>query len=391
MFGAVIFDEDDRTGPGWASVQGKAAVRIRGTGDLASDVYWWTSLSFNAFQKYGLFRPNLKRADYLRPDMKQLHRELGLFSSRVAQSRITEITSEVFDRVMRLAGQNYGLLKPVEDSISDDLYGRLVRADKLITPEINAALGQAYQTWSVCETASPAGSKIMAFKRPRTQHAQDILATPVPGEVWEFAAEKDLPPESKRVDWIINQSRPALVRASVRQVEPEVAKIIAFSGGANKERSWMCHTELLTLSRFAKISVDAAFFANEYAPHPVHKPISTGGAMGLLSLSMGIVSENYWIALASSHTINKRSREGKSIIYSPRAVWMSAADRFHMLMPALMLHGSGFTVKAYGRGGVNVAVQRGLLGEARSCAVAAGLNAPLNVQEEINVQEALST
>lgn len=391
MFGAVIFDELDRTGPGWASVKGQAAFRIRGTGDLASDVYWWTNLSFAAFQKYGLFRPNLKRADYLRPGMLQLHNELGLFPSRMPQSRITEVTSEVFDRVMRLAAQHYGLIKPVEDAFSDDLYSKLVRADRAITPEINVALGQAYQTWSTCETASPKGSKIMIFKRPRILHAHDVLSTPVPGEQWELIPEKDLPPEHKRVDWIINQSRPALVRASVQQVEPEVAKIIAFSSGANRERSWMSHPELLSLSRFAKIHVESVFLANEYTPHTIYKPMATGGAMGMLSLSMGIVCENYWAALASSYTINKRSKDAKSIIFSPRAVWMSASDRFHMLMPALLMHGSGFIVKAYGRGGINIAVQNGLLSEARACAVAAGLNAPLNVQDEISVQEALST
>lgn len=390
MFGAVIFDDQECTGAGWASIRGETAFRIRGTGDLASDVCWWTNLSFGAFHKYGLSRPNLKRADYMRPDMLQLHRELGLFPSRMPTSRITEVSAEIFERVMRLAASHYGFTRPVEDTFSEDLYNRLVRPDRIITPEINTALGQAYQTWTICETASPTGSKILSFKRPRIQHAHDVLATPVPGEQWEFIAEKDLPVEGKRVDWLINQSRPALVRASVKQVEPEFAQIIAFSGGANRERSWMSHPELLCLSRFAKIRVDAVFMANDYAPHPIHHAIATKGTMGLLSISMGILCENYWVALASSHTIHKRSRDMRQTVYSPRAVWMSAADRFLMLMPALMMQSSGFAVKAYGRGGINIAVQRGLLNDARACAITAGLNAPLNVQEEINVQEALS-
>lgn len=389
MFGAVIFDEGDRTGPGWASTRGGPAVRIRGTGDLASDVYWWTNLTFVTFQKYSLFRPNLKRADYMRPDMLQLHKELGLASSMVPPSRVAEITAELFDRIMRLAQKHYELTKPVEDSLSDDLFNVLLRSERSLDPDLNAALGQSYQTWSICETVSPTGSKIISFKRPRILHAQEVLATPVPGDQWELITEKDLPAESKRVDWLINQSRPALAKISVQQVDPSVAKIIAYSGGANRERSWVSHPELLSLSRFANIKVDAVFLANDYTSLPLKKPLATGGVMGILSLSMGILAENYWVSLATSVVLNKKSREHKNTIYSPRAVWLSASDRFHMLMPALMMHASGFSVKAYGRGGVNVAVQRGLLDEARSCAIAAGLNAPLNVQEDINTQEAL--
>lgn len=391
MYGAVIFDEKERPGPGWASRQGQPAVRIRGTGDLASDVYWWTNLSFSTFRVFGLSRHNLKRHDYLRPDMDQLHKELGLFTSRLAASRIAEISAEIFDRVMRMASAHYGLEKPADDTLIEDLYAKLVRQDRMITPEINKALGQAWQTWSICEAASPTGSKIMAFKRPRILHAQEVLATPIPGELWEHIPEKDMPAESKRVDWLINQNRPALVRATVDNVDPEVSKIIAFSGGSNRERSWMSHPELLSLSRFAKIKIESAFLANEYAPCQVNRPLYTGGPMGMLSVSAGILSENYWIAIASTLTINKRSKDNREVIYSPRAVWMSAADRFFMMLPALMLHGSGFVVKAYGRGGVNVAVQRGMLADVRACAISAGLNAPLNVQEEIAIQEALST
>lgn len=385
MYGAVIFDDNDQPGPGWASVRGEPAVRIRGTGDLSSDVYWWTSLGFMVFQKYAIFKANLKQKDYMRPDMTQIHLELGLHHSRMPAARITEISAEFFDRVMRLAAKHYGIAKPSENTLSEDLYKVLLRPERIISPEVNHALMQSYQTWSVCEGAIPDGARVVTFKRPRILHALEVLATPIPGEQWEFISEREMPAENKRVEWLINQSRPVIANASVQRIEPEYASVISYSAGSRGERSWMSHPELLTLSRFAKIHVKGAYLARSYEPQDVRIPMATGGALGMLSMSMGVLCENYWVALSSPH-----KRENRQVIYSPRAVWMSAADRFQMQVAALLMHSSGFHVKEYGRGCVHVAVPPGLLAEARSCAASAGLNSPLNVQEDIDIQAALA-
>jgi hypothetical protein len=73
----------------------------------------------------------------------------------------------------------------------------------------------------------------------------------------------------------------------------------------------------------------------------------------------------------------------KVTIYSPRAVWLTASDRFYSILPALMMDGSGFPVCGFGRGKVTVAIEAGALRDARACAAAAGLNAPLHLQEEV--------
>lgn len=391
LYGAVVFDDDSRPSPGWASIQGKPAFRIRGTGDLQSDVYWWCNLATPVFIKYGtLANAKLKRSDYLKPNMTQLHQELGLVTVRMPAARITEITSEIFDRVMRMAHRHYGLVKPFDLTLASDLYDVLVREDKHITPEIDEALRQSYQVWAKCENKMPQGAKMITFRRPRIQHALDVLSTPIPGQQWEFIDDKKMVPESKRVDWLVSQSRPALVRATVKSVQYDVAKIVSFGGGAREERSWMSHPELLMLSKFANIRIDAAFLSNDYEPQEVYKPIHTGGHIGSLSVSNGILAENYWIALSSANTLKRYSRE-KIMIHSPRAVWLSASDRFHTLLPALMLDGSGFCVRGYGRGMITLAVQRGALNEARACAAAAGLNAPLYVNDDISIQSALAS
>lgn len=391
MHGAVVFDDEKRPGSGWASVRGKTAYRIRGTGDLATDVFWWTNLPAGTFMVYGgLPTTRMKRNDYLRPNMGQLHAELGLLASRMPAARIVEITSEIFERVMRLAQQHYGLPRPHDLALADDLYSHIIKEDRSITPEIDEALRQAYQSYVQCETKMPMHSKMVIFRRPRIAHALDVLSTPVPGDQWEFLDESKLPPEHKRLDWLVSQDRPALVRASIKRVDHEVAQIISFGGGSKEQRNWMSHPELLTLSKFAKIKIDAAFLGTEYVPHPVYKDMFTGGQMGPLSTSVGILAENYMVALSTPHSFRRFSKSTEKVT-APRAAWYAASDRFHMLMPALMMHGSGFVVRGYGRGMVILGVQRGALQEARACASAAGLLAPLHVNEEIAVQSALAS
>lgn len=390
MYGSVIFDDEARPLAGWASVRGKTAYRIRGTGDLASDILWWTNLPASTFMTTGgLPSTRFKRNDYLRPNMGQLQAELGLLVSRMSAARIVEIASEIFDRVMRLAMTHYGLQRAQDLTLSDDLYRHIIKEDQPITPEIDEALRQAYQSYVQCETAMPLHSKMMTFRRPRITHSLDVLATPVPGDQWEFVDESKLGPESKRLDWLVSQDRPALVRVSIKRVDHDVAQIISF-GGSREPRNWVSHPELLTLSKFAKIKIDSAFLGTEYAPHPVYRDMFTGGQMGPLSTSVGILAENYTLALSTPRSFRRFSKSPEKVT-PPRSAWYAASDRFHMLMPALMMHGSGFVVRGYGRGMVIVGVQRGALQEARACASAAGLLAPLHVNEEIAVQSALAS
>ena len=393
VYGAVIFDDESKPTSGWASVRGRAAFRIRGTGDLASDIYWWTNLPAETFVRYGqLGNRKLKRLEYLKPNMTQLHQELGLTTVKAPLSKIAEVTSEIFDRVMRLAAKNYGLQYPVELTLSEDLFDLLVKEDKSITPEIDDALRLSYQTWSRTPDGGPEKSKIVTFRRPRLIHARDVLTTPIPGEQWEFVEGRRLPSESKRVDWLIAQGRPVLARAAVKKVHFEYSRVVTFGADPRDRvdpRSWMSHPELLMFAKFGEVRVDAVFLGNEYTPQQVNKHVFTGGALGSISISTGILAENYWIALASSRSHKRFSRDAVTI-HSPRAVWMAATDRFHSVLPALMLGGSGFSVRGYGRGKVTVAVPRGALGDLRSCAAAAGLDCPLSVHDEIAVQSALA-
>lgn len=391
MYGAVIFDDDARPSAGWASVRGETAFRIRGMGDLASDVYWWTNMPSGTFIRYGGFRQTrLRKDDYLRPNMRQLHTEMGLLPVRMPAARIVEITAEVFDRVMRLAEIHHGLPRPHEPRLQDDLYPLVVKADESLGSLVDSALDQAHQPWVACTTAPPAKAGMISFRRPRINHVLDVLSTPVPADQWEYVEDRKMPPEGKRIDWLVSQSRPVLAKAVVKRVDHEVSQVICFGAGSMKQRSWMSHPELLMLSKFAQIRIEGAFLGSEYEEQHVYRPVFTGGPFGSLSVSAGILAENYLMALSEARVIKKMGQD-RTKVFSPRAVWYTASASLYSLMPALMLHGSGFCVMGYGRGVVTLAIPKGALDDARQCAAAAGLQAPLHVGDDIAAVTALSS
>jgi hypothetical protein len=392
-FGVVLFDDEKRPGNGWASVAGQDGFRICGTADLPSDVLWWMSLDYNSYVKQGgLHRPNMRRADYIRPGFRQLQHELGLVPARMPAAKIVEVLSEIFARVMRNAIKHYGIGAPYAEKLTEDIYAALIYDDKSISREVDQAVRQAHQTWTLCEVQSPYTSTRVDFRRPRVRHAHEVLGTPIPGQQWEFIAEGKLPTPEKRVDWLIKQERPALVKTAVVKTDPEVAPIIAFGSSPQRgSRDWMTHPELLFLSKFAKIRVDAVFLGGSYEPFIVRHLPFDGGKIGPLSVSAGLLSENYWYALAMPRPYRRIGGDRGERLLSPRAAWLAASDRLYSMMPAMLLHASGLKVRGYGLGRIDVAVQRGALADARACAAAAGLLPPLYIPEEVSMLEALAS
>jgi hypothetical protein len=392
IYGAIFFDDVNNPKSGWASVRGESAFRITSPGTLDSSIFWWSNLDLRGMDE-SIGNPKIKKINYLAPNMDQLIGELGLGRGRTKASTTVQIVSEIFDRVMRLAHQQYGLQYPVGADLAEDLFDHIIIKDKSITPEIDEALRQSYQTWAkTAERKTKSGEKWVTFRRPRMRHAQDVLATPIPGDEWEFIAGNRLPAEKKRVDWLLAQPQPALVQASVSNIQFEYARVLSFGAGylEGDYRGWMSHPELLMFSKFAKVKVENVFLASEYAPQLVYRQMNDGGTLGLLSISNGILADNYWIALATARTFKKYSQKNDKI-FSPRAVWLSASDRFYSVLPALMMDGSGFTVRGYGRGKVVISIDPGAIKDVRDCASAAGLTCPLNVQDSITVQTHLAS
>lgn len=383
-YGCVQFDED-RPGPGWASIDGEQAFRIRGIGDLSSGVQWWTSLSYESYNRSGFSNhPTLRSSTYLRTDMNQLKDEFGCASRHMKVTDSTVFLSEIFSRVMYLARTHFGIERSTNISLSRDLRTVLLPKDQGISDEIDEAVKHAWQSYSKCErNPRRQKTKAVTFRRNRYLHAKDVLAIPIPGDRWEFVPKKSMPKDI--IPWILKEDRPCLVRASLEQVPPDLAGLVSFGSGSQHARSWISHPELVLLAKHCKISIDAMFLADEYVDMTPKLKLPKVEGLSELSISLGICAENYWVGLGS-----QQPPGFGDYILTPRAVWLRACDRAYMFMPSMQLHLAGIHVQSYGIGSVTVSVPFGGLPEVIEVAGDAGLMPPISAPEDSLIHEELS-
>lgn len=406
-FACVLFDVQETTdgklvpmpGPGWASIEGGSAFRITSISDLSSGIKWLTNLSQDILWKSGLAKQTrLKHSAYLRTDISQLSKEMGMVIPVTPVTKICETLSEVFNKVMRLAIEFYGIKDFSQKDLHQELKGALLTNDKQINVHLDEALSRAYQDLVVCDhRLQKDGQIFVSLKRPRYYHAKTILDTAVPnisGD-WTFVAPEELPPDSsKSIQFLMSLNRPFIARVSIDRFDPMDDAYVNLKallnlgealgdGGRTKERNWVCQPELLYLSRFAKLTVHAAFVAPGYQKLNEAINLPNLGELSDFSLSLGILAECLWIGI-SGRSINPQTR-GKSLV-SPRACWLKAADKFLTFTSAVMISSAGFTVTSYSYGAVNVLVDEDQIENLINIAPHAGLCVPLNIMNKKTVK-----
>lgn len=387
-FGCVIFDEQ-KPDSGWSCIAGagEQPMRITGFHDLRSDVTWWTSLEFQAFTLSSLNNMfNMKSADYLRTSMNAIREEIGLSARYTEGNTAVSVLAELFFRVMTMAELQYGLDNPKSRKLAEDLRPLIFKQDASINKEVDQASEMAHQAFVKCTKSIGKKTRRVPFRRNRYQHSIDVLSTPIPGEGFEFLDSSKLPPKAERVDWLLKQNRPVLLKGAVVKMHPQVANVVAFGGGSHHNRNWISHPELLMLSEFVEFDIESAFLFEEYQPLQLKlQPPSTSG-FGLLSMSVGLLSENYWIALATPQTVRGQR------IHTPRAAWLRASDRLFTMLPALKLHSMGVQIDSYGVGliSADVDLEKSSMSEAIQIGASVGLCPPYWAQEDALISLELS-
>jgi hypothetical protein len=398
-FGFVMFDLIDNNGEkipvpgsGWASIEGVSAFRIKNISDLSNEVIWLTNLSQDVFWKSKAFKESkLKYSGYLRTDVNQIMRELGLVINEIKIANITEIISEIFNKVMRLAIEFYGIESFIQKDLYSEIRNVLFEEDKNISNYVDEALSRSYQDLVICERVIPKEKvSFITLKRPRYFHAKSILDIMIPfskGD-WDFFASEDLPLSTeKKIKFLMEKERPFIAKVSINyfhnqsNVNLELGKLLNLGeaigeGGRPKQRNWVCQPELLYLSKFADLNIEAAFMAEEYKPLEKSVQLPYLGELSNLSYSLGILSECVWFGLAT-RSINPKNKS-KTLV-SPRACWLKAADRFMTLTSAMILMSAGFVVVSYGYGGVTVMIEDYKISQLLEIAPYAGLTVPINI------------
>lgn len=382
-------------GSGWASIEGCPAFRIKNTGELSSDVKWLTNLSQDILWKSGAVKqPKLKHSSYLRTDVGQIMKELGLTPPKVPIAEVCETISELFNKVMRLAIEFYDLKSFNQKELYAEIRMALLPDDKNISIHMDEALSRAYQDLVICEKPLLKEKHLfVTLKRPRYFHAKSILDTSIPmwGGEWEFMGPDVLPSTTeKKIDFLMAKERPFVAKISINtfdfpgNINVDLSKLLDLGeaigeGGKPKDRNWVCQPELLYLSKFANLNIDAAFVADGYQTLDKKIQLPYLGELSDFSYSLGLLSECVWIGL-SSRSVNPQTRT-KTLV-SPRACWLKAADRFMTLTSAMMLSSAGFIVTSYGYGGVTVMIDESKISQLIEIAPHAGLCVPMNIIEK---------
>ena len=393
-FGCVLFDVKElegrgwlaSPGPGWASIDGERAVRIKSPEDLKKEILWLTNMDKKTFWESGCHRSeNMKYSGYLRTELHQILREMGVHPKHVPVSKSTEVMSEVFARTLRLSKENYGISTFGAGDLFEDIGGAILVPDTSISLEVDEVMARAFQDFVSCERKVLKGGKHVTFRRPRRLHADQILDTPVPFGKWDFIDSSKLPAERLRLDWLLSQKSPVVSKVKVNgffkraNSNVDVSKLLVqgealSAGGRKKERNWMTHSEMMYLAKFAMLEIQAAFVAEEYRMPLASKGLPHGEVATHLSMSSGLLAENHWVSMASrSRSVETRSRR---TLVSPRAAWLRSADRFFCFSGAVSMAAAGFEVTSYGVGGINVFVPDGELGSVLALAKEAGLLSP---------------
>lgn len=398
-YGVVMFDDDARTGKlaqkraatdGFASIDGGKARRIKSATELESDVKWLTNFGFKDFNGNLLGRnPNLYSSAFLRVELKEIAKEIGASAEEIPVDRSAEVLSALFGRIMRLAHATLkiDLSAPITPGITKTLSEYIAARHPrrgTMPEEISIALEHAYQTWNACMTKTPKDWKTVTLRRPRYQHAIDLLTTPVPGESrWAYLQNARLPASNMdRIEWCLANELPVLANVVVKGRRGPFAELISFNSGASLPRAWVSQPELLLLSQYCDVEVIGVFVCEAGYEHQKELDMFPSlGDFSLASTSLGLLAENFWVALASPRV----TRMGKKT-HSPRAIWYRAMDRVQMFMRAAQLHREGFRIFGYGWGNVIAYYPPGATQDMVEIANELGLDVPVSKYKELQTE-----
>lgn len=393
-FGVVLFDDVIRnvtrnvtrkrksvSTDGFASIDGGPARRIVSVNELESNVKWMTNFEFTDFNALGLLRnPNFFFSGFLRTELRQLADEIGAGGEQLSAIEASAALSTLFSRVMNMAEQTLGVnfinTRMSTRGLADYIAARVVNKNK-IPDDVNKALQDAYLTWVPLVTKMPAEWKRVMLRRPRYRHAIEVLSTPVPSEFqWVYVHNARLPATNEaRIAWCLGSELPVLANVVVTPRRSEFMDLISFNAGASKERSWVCQPELLMLTQFCDVEVIGAFVCE--AGFEEQKELAQFPNLGDFteaSLSLGILAENFWVAMASPRTTPTNAK-----FMPPRAVWYRAMDRLALFVQAVRLQREGFKVFGYGAGAICAYYPAGATAELVDIATQINLDVPASV------------
>jgi hypothetical protein len=342
----------------------------------------WQATLFNT--------PQIKDSRYLRIDVNQIMRELGVSAKTVGPAHSVEAIGEIFGRVMRLAKTYCENIGWGRTTLSGELTQALGLFDEAFDDLLlDEAFACSYQDRVECEKPTGQEDRWITLRYPRLLHAQRLIGESfmVPHGPWCFIGEKDMPRKDERMEWLNKTCNGAPYMVKVKRMSfykpletdtfnaMDLIKLgeSILPGRQRRQREWMPMPELLYVSKFADVEFDSVCIGTYY-DEPVFPKLKEQNYMMHHSYAWGLLAENIWMTYAA-RTINSKAKS-KTVV-SPRATWIRSIDRFYSFSAAIQMSLKDVTkVLSYGNGSVTVSCKEQDIGAVIQQAVDAGLQAP---------------
>ena len=397
---------------GWACGLGGSPFRFQKPSDLSRNMLWVTNLEETHIARMGRDRhPHFRAQDFLGTHLDLLRLEWGLTQPFCDMPQITQGVASYLGRILSASvseGVPWSLILSAPSlgaAFKDAIIGR----DASTSAYVDEGLQRAYQARVVVRPESLSALKdtsrhLWRLRRPRWMHARQMLMSPVPksvGDSWSFLSGGEVlgATQADRIRFLAALDAPYLAKIEIKKFHAlplndmerllrsafEAAPSMSATQGLSSSRksspeqpplrAWVTQPELLYLSQLAVIDVAGLFVAERYGPIAANgKDLmpTNRGPLSNLGVTSGLVASNIWQGLAAPSPGGSRG----SWLVTPRACWISAADRYVCLTAAMILSSVGFEVVSYGHGAVDVSIEPHDLARLSENAFRAGLMMP---------------
>lgn len=393
VVGIAIFSDVNNPKRGVAAVSGGSAFAIQTAGDLDTDVLWITNLSFKEALAARLISiPKLRTKDFFRVDLARIASEVGVSLERYP-SVAAQVISGIADRCMKASWSFYQF-----DTVAENLKRTIepciiTHKEQAVEPKFQGAIHNALKSFQLCHDVQPPDGKPYVLRFNRVWFAKKVISFPTPAGQWQqiSLAKHVTNQEIRRGQNSITykflceliDSRPALVKISVKHAQPEIANFIDFAIGTDG-RDWIPAHEAAQVAFYADVTVKEVLVAERYCNEgeALGVGLTSLDAVQETSFSHGLMAENHLHAIYSPR---KFVTGNQTKWYTPtRATWWRAWDRMICLKAAIKLGNAGFFVRGYGTGAVRVVVTDSQIKSLEILAGELQLTAPLEMGQTEN-------
>lgn len=380
--GAILFDRDNAIfsrgksivslGSAWAARGKERPKRIENIHDLDSDTLWFTNLTYQNFYTAGLSKhANYRNEVWLRTLFNQLAAEIGVDPTYVQPTETVSAIACIADTVVKESSNVYGIAPKSHNRLNEDFSIQLAPRSQLsdvIYPIFeNIAQHPSVSVIKKVNFSSNSGLTL-TLRRNRLAHARQLLSINVPSDLnWELVRSDNY----KQHSFLSEVDKPFLVKATLENINPNVAEILSWGSGAQRLRDWLTDAEFRLALQYADVTIHKVLLCQNDARPITLRADLPNGKFDELSITKGLIAEQIWTGFT-----NKLPYKGKESRFTAAAAWLRAADRLIMFDYAKRLFASGLDVISYGVGNVVIRYPENSLNRAMEIATDLGLLSP---------------